>query len=241
MTKSTVDQIRARFDADVERFSNFETGQSATIDAPLTMALVSQASAAVTPSARHLVDIGCGAGNYSLAVLQRLPDLEVTLVDLSQPMLARAAERVGAATRGTVRTVQADVRDLALGTADADLIVAAAVLHHLRGEDEWRAVFGRCFGALRLGGSMWISDLVTHDHPAVQAMMWTRYGEYLSQLRDDAYRDHVFAYVEQEDSPRSLTFQLDLMRSVGFRDVEVLHKTGCFAAFGGLKRAKRLD
>jgi hypothetical protein len=29
MTKSTVDQIRQRFDADVERFSNFETGQSA--------------------------------------------------------------------------------------------------------------------------------------------------------------------------------------------------------------------
>ena len=28
--KSTVDEIRLRFDADVERFSNLETGQSAT-------------------------------------------------------------------------------------------------------------------------------------------------------------------------------------------------------------------
>ncbi|MGI6419673.1 MAG: hypothetical protein ACOX1P_28900 [Thermoguttaceae bacterium] len=35
MEKSTVDEIRQRFDADVERFSNLETGQSATIDAPL--------------------------------------------------------------------------------------------------------------------------------------------------------------------------------------------------------------
>src|SRR5687768_11443821 len=32
--KSTVDEIRRRFDADVERFSNLETGQSATLDAP---------------------------------------------------------------------------------------------------------------------------------------------------------------------------------------------------------------
>jgi tRNA (cmo5U34)-methyltransferase len=47
--KSTVDEIRQRFDADVERFSNLETGQSATIDAPLAMALV--AEAATTPTA----------------------------------------------------------------------------------------------------------------------------------------------------------------------------------------------
>ena len=35
MKKSTVDEIRERFDNDVERFSNLATGQSATIDAPL--------------------------------------------------------------------------------------------------------------------------------------------------------------------------------------------------------------
>lgn len=37
--KSTVEEIRQRFDADVERFSNLETGQSATVDAPMAMAL----------------------------------------------------------------------------------------------------------------------------------------------------------------------------------------------------------
>ena len=32
--KSSVAEIRARFDHDVERFANLETGQSATVDAP---------------------------------------------------------------------------------------------------------------------------------------------------------------------------------------------------------------
>ena len=89
--KSTVEQIRARFDNDVERFSNLETGQSATIDAPLVLELISQAAAATNPGARDLLDIGCGAGNYSLKLLQTLPDLNVTLIDLSRPMLERAA------------------------------------------------------------------------------------------------------------------------------------------------------
>src|SRR5258708_20525456 len=91
--KSTVDEIRQRFDADVERFSNLETGQSATVDAPLAMALVAEAAAAATPHARHVLDVGCGAGNYSLKLLERLPGLDVTLVDLRRPMLDRAAGR----------------------------------------------------------------------------------------------------------------------------------------------------
>src|SRR6187431_2309516 len=95
--KSTVDEIRRRFDADVERFSNLETGQSATVDAPLAMGLVAEAAAATTPHARHILDVGCGAGNYTLKLLEQLPNLDVTLIDLSKPMLDRAAERVGRA------------------------------------------------------------------------------------------------------------------------------------------------
>jgi tRNA (cmo5U34)-methyltransferase len=44
--KATVDEIRARFDADVERFGNLDSGQSATVGAPLSMALVADAAAA---------------------------------------------------------------------------------------------------------------------------------------------------------------------------------------------------
>src|SRR5439155_9279498 len=104
--KSTVDEIRRRFDADVERFSNLEAGQSATVDAPLALALVAEAAAATTPHARHVVDVGCGAGNYTLKLLERLPGLDVTLMDLSRPMLDRATERVDRATTGNVDTVQ---------------------------------------------------------------------------------------------------------------------------------------
>ncbi len=85
------------------------------------------------------------------------------------------------------------------------------------------------------GGSFWVSDLTNHAMPAVQDVMWQRFGEYLTQLRGEQYRDHVFAYIEEEDTPRPLTWQLDLLRSMGFRQIEVLHKNSCFAAFGALK------
>ena len=62
-----------------------------------------------------------------------------------------------------------------------------------------------------------------------------RYGEYLARLKGDEYRDNVFASIEQEDSPRPLGYQLDVLRLCGFTQLEVLHKNGCFAAYGACK------
>src|SRR5260370_7134373 len=93
--KSTPEEIRARFDKDVERFSNLETGQSATIDAPLSMELIAQAAARSTPHATAMLDIGCGAGNLSLKLRSVLPRLEGTLIDLSLPILTPPPEPFG--------------------------------------------------------------------------------------------------------------------------------------------------
>ena len=233
--KSAIEQIRQRFDNDVERFSNLETGQSATIDAPLVLDLITQAAAAATPHATGLLDIGCGAGNYSLKILQTIPNLNITLVDLSQPMLDRAVQRIRPVTTGAIMAKQSDIRVLELGTGQFDIILAAAVFHHLRSDGEWEAVFSKCYQALKPGGAIWISDLIEHSTEPVQALMWARYGEYLTDFRDAAYREQVFAYIEQEDTPRPLLYQIDLLRKVGFQSIEILHKNSVFAAFGAIK------
>lgn len=234
--KSTPDEIRRRFDADVERFSNLETGQSATIDAPLAMTLIADAAAVTTPQANSVLDVGCGAGNYTLKLLERFSNLDCTLIDLSQPMLDRAAKRVSAVTSGRVNPLQADIRAAEFAPGSCDIILAAAVLHHLRSDAEWQSVFTSFYRWLRPGGSVWVFDLVESTSPAVQSLMWRRYGEYLAGLKDEAYRDSVFAYIEREDTPRPLMFQLDQLRTAGFSDIEILHKNGPFAAFGAVKQ-----
>jgi tRNA (cmo5U34)-methyltransferase len=66
-------------------------------------------------------------------------------------------------------------------------------------------------------------------------MRWKRYSEYLIRSRDEKFRDQVMAWVEQEDSPMPVTFQLELLKAVGFSKVELLHKNSCFVAFGAVK------
>jgi tRNA (cmo5U34)-methyltransferase len=233
--KSTVDEIRKRFDGEVERFANLTTGQTATVDAPLVLELVAQSAAAVNPRATHALDVGCGAGNYSLKLLEYLPRLRIDLLDLSGPMLDRARQRIADAGGKVLRAYRGDVREIDLEGERYDIITAAATLHHLRSDAEWTAVFASLRAALKPGGSLWISDLVEHSIPAIQTLMWARYGEYLSALGGAEYRDRVFAYIEKEDTPRAVAYQIDRLRDVGFRTVEILHKNGVFATFGAVR------
>lgn len=233
--KATNQEIESRFDQDVERFSNLDTGQLTTLDAPLTMELCTEAAKYVVPDAKELLDIGCGAGNYTLKMLSKIPGLNCTLNDLSRPMLEKAKERVTAETTGKVSLIQLDMRELELEDEKYDIILAAATLHHLRGDEEWSQLFRKLYKSLKPGGCFWISDLITQDSPSLNDLFQQQYGAYLEGLGGPEYRQKVFDYIEYEDTPRSINYQLDLLKEVGFKQVEVLHKNLCFAAFGGVK------
>ncbi len=176
--KSTIEEIRQRFDNDVERFSNLETGQSATIDAPLAMELITHAAVASTPEIRRILDIGCGAGNNTLRLRQVYGrDFDSDLLDLCVPMLERAELRVREAGANKIRVWQSDFRTIDLPEGSFDVVLAAAVLHHLRDDADWLAAFDKVYRLLAPGGSFWITDLVSHETAGVDCMMWNRYGE----------------------------------------------------------------
>lgn len=233
--KSTVEEIRRRFDHDVERFSRLETGQQATIDAPLILELVAQAASTHLRPGDTVLDLGCGAGNFTLRVMEETGRLACHLVDLSRPMLERAQERIQKAGAESISVYQSDLRELNFSDASFDCILAGAVLHHLREDADWVAVFSRLHRWLKSGGRLYVADLVVFDNPAMQRLMWNRYERYLESIGGGAYRDKVLAYVEKEDSPRSLAFQLDLLRRVGFSHFDVLHRNGVNGCYFGVK------
>lgn len=85
---------------------------------------------------RQVVDLGCGTGAGTFALLARFPEVHVTAVDASVDHLQSLRDKVcerGLADR--VRTVQADLdaRWPDLGTPD--LVWASASLHHMADPD----------------------------------------------------------------------------------------------------------
>jgi ubiquinone/menaquinone biosynthesis C-methylase UbiE len=103
-----------------------------------------------------VVDVGCGTGNLSLAVLAAQPAARVTGLDPDADALRRAARK--ARRRGVALTlVQGYADRIPAQDASLDHVVSSLALHHL--DDDGRSAFARdALRALRPGGTVTIVD-----------------------------------------------------------------------------------
>ncbi|WP_328690997.1 class I SAM-dependent methyltransferase [Streptomyces phaeochromogenes] len=84
---------------------------------------------------RRIVDLGCGTGAGSLALLDRFPGAEVTAVDVSAAHLHRLREKAAGAA-GRLRIVRADLDATSWPDLGApELVWASASMHHMSDPD----------------------------------------------------------------------------------------------------------
>lgn len=106
----------------------------------------------VDPHARALIDVGGGAGTYSIALCQEMPQLNADVLDLA-PVLAitrHVAEAEGVGDR--IKTRIADYRLDPFGK-NADIVLMSNVLHQETAEIS-RSMLQRAHDALRAGGQV---------------------------------------------------------------------------------------
>jgi trans-aconitate 2-methyltransferase len=98
-----------------------------------------------------VLELGCGAGRDTAALLDRLPTGTVLGVDASEQMLAHTRERCASAGE-RLTLLRADLRDpLPLPDASVDAVFSVATLHWL---PDHAAVFAELARVLRPGGRM---------------------------------------------------------------------------------------
>jgi trans-aconitate 2-methyltransferase len=110
---------------------------------------------------RHIADLGCGTGNITLLLAQRWPAAEVTGVDASANMLAKAVAQPAA-----IRWEQANLADWR-PRAPVDLIFSNAALHWL---PEHAALFLELLQALTPGGVLAVQMPRNFSAPSHAAM-----------------------------------------------------------------------
>jgi len=109
------------------------------------------------PNAR-IIDLGCGTGNASLAVQEKL-SARIFLIDGSKEMMDIAQSKIDKATQAGYRVadISQEGWDEGLGNAKYDAIISTLVLEHLP-FDRYRSVIEECFRLLQPGGWLIASE-----------------------------------------------------------------------------------
>ncbi|WNV85707.1 class I SAM-dependent methyltransferase [Umezawaea sp. Da 62-37] len=130
----------------------------------------------VTASPRQIVDLGCGTGTGTFALLTRFPDAHVTAVDSSVDHLRRLREKAGAAgVADRIHTVLADLDADWPDLGTPDLVWASASMHHMADPDRTlRQVHdtlapGGLFAVVELAGfPRFLPDHVPENRPGLE-------------------------------------------------------------------------
>jgi tRNA (cmo5U34)-methyltransferase len=100
-----------------------------------------------------VLELGTGTGETALRVQAKHPETGWVGIDSSEPMLARARQRL---PRADLRLQQFEDE---LPPGPFDLVVSVLAVHHLDGEGK-QGLFSRVAGVLRPGGRFVLGDVV---------------------------------------------------------------------------------
>jgi SAM-dependent methyltransferase len=141
---------------------------------------------------RHFIDLGCGGGELSAAILSRAPQTTATLVDFGQPLSDARNALAARGLEGRAHLVEADIRSWPTSAepASADLVIASNVLHMI-GPAEAVGVVNRSHGILRPGGRMVIQGQLLD--PGETSPRWAALANLILVASTPEGRNHTTA------------------------------------------------
>ncbi len=150
----------------------------------------------------RLLDLGTGDGRMLALVRSRHPEAAAIGLDLSGPMLERAAARFEGDPLAEFRAH--DLRQPLAESGQFDTIVSGLAIHHLEDERK-RGLFGEALALLAPGGVFANLDLVRSGSDRLHE----RFRREIGRAEDDP-----------ADRLADLGEQLEWLRAAGFADVD---------------------
>ncbi len=180
-----------------------------------------------------ILDLGCGTGNVSMAVKERFPRSKLTCVDLAENMIEMARTKLS-----KYNDIEYQIGNFSTLNFDNnyDVIISSLALHHLKSDGEKKKLYNKIYDALSVGGVFYNADSVfgSTDHLSkVNLEIWMNYMS--ENLPLDEIEEKWLPTHYEEDYPAPLMDQLDWLRKIGFKEVDVVWKYYQGAVFGGLK------
>ncbi len=178
-----------------------------------------------------VLDIGAGTGLLSSLILEKYPDADMTLIDISEKMFDVAKERLS-----NFPDVKYILNDYTTYDFDGefDIIVSALSIHHLT-DSEKKHLYQKVYKMLKKGGLFINADQVLGQTPFIETLYKSDWSQKIesSGLTEE---ELAAAYERTKlDKMSTLADQLNWLQESGFRDVDCVYKYFNFVVLYGRK------
>ena len=185
-----------------------------------------------------VLDLGCGDGRLTEALLKADETVDVTALDASATMLAGAERRLAGVER--VRFVEATFQEVVakdLLPEPFDCVLSFLSIHHVDTQEKV-TLFQYLYDRLTPGGLFVNADPIRPVSPALEAwslVLWRQWAQI--HLVEKRNRQPELIPERLGETLDPLALQMQTLEQVGFQEVECYYKHGMFAMFGGQRPA----
>ncbi|MCE5213610.1 MAG: class I SAM-dependent methyltransferase [Methanobacterium sp.] len=180
-----------------------------------------------------VLDLGSGTGNITIAVKKRYTNAKITCVDLAERMINIAQYKLSKYKDinyhlGDLRKIQFD--------SDYDLIISSLALHHLQTDQEKINIYHKIYDSLKEGGAFYNADNILASSKYLENVNIKQWKDFMRKnISSEEIEEKWLPTYYKEDYPAPLITQVDWLREIGFKNVDITWKYINGAVFGGIK------
>jgi tRNA (cmo5U34)-methyltransferase len=189
-----------------------------------------------------ILDLGCGTGSASMAILKKMP-AKIFLIDGSPSMIAVAHSKICSLFPEVLigsKVVNLFAENWSENlVSDHDAIVSTLVLEHLPPEI-YKKVMERCFDILEPGG--WLMAVEGYEEEGSDMIEWFNEEMQARRIRLDSEISDFVSALRNDNEVHYYTSKRQkevLWREVGFNKVNVIWQYLCIALMIGRKPGVR--
>ena len=181
--------------------------------------------------ANRALELGCGTGNFSLALAARYPSAAITMVDAAQEMIDVTRDRIAGAhpeVASRARFVTAKFEALALDDEGYDLITSCISLHHVRDKETLFRVLHR---ALSPNGRLCFADQMRADPEEMNQRNWDAWLAFcrIPGNCTEAEIEQLVEHAAAHDHYETVAQHLGMLERTGLSKLDCLWRSGMWA------------
>ncbi|OHD11000.1 MAG: methyltransferase type 12 [Spirochaetes bacterium GWD1_27_9] len=181
----------------------------------------------------NVIDLGCGTGTISKLIKEKFVNAKITCVDFASKMIDIAKFKLK-----DYKDINYIIEDFYKFEFDKkyDIAVSSLALHHLQTDSDKMDFYKKIYQGLNHGGMFFNADVILSQNDYLQKTYLAKWKEYmLKSVIEEEIEKKWFPSYNNEDKPSEIMKQLEWLKEIGFKQIDIIWKYYNFAVYGGYK------